>query len=367
VGAFLSGGLDSTCLVTLMTKLGGRQLKTFSIGFDEAGYSEAAAAAENARYLGTEHHATILTGQQVAGDIGRIIAGMDHPTGDGINTYYVSQAARQGGVTVSLSGLGADELFGGYPSFKNITRMARWRPVWLLLPVMLRNSLLTRWSAGNTQQRKLADMLRHGKHAAALAMMQRRVFAESTRQALFNPEIDSAYAAHPAEALLAEELADLDLQALNSAAELSGYMADVLLRDSDMMSMRHSLELRVPFVDRPLITWVAAQPSACKFTPHNPKSVLAAALDDVLPPAIHQRSKRGFTLPFAQWMLSPLRPFLEEIFSTRSVQQTGFFSAPAVQAQWLRFLSNTDSREWSRVWSLAMLIAFINRPRPAAA
>ncbi|MCF7760537.1 MAG: asparagine synthase (glutamine-hydrolyzing), partial [Cephaloticoccus sp.] len=98
VGAFLSGGLDSTALVALMTQLGGRQLKTFSLGFDESGYSEADAAAANARHLGTDHHASVLTGERVAGELGKILATLDHPTGDGINTYYVSQAARTGGV-----------------------------------------------------------------------------------------------------------------------------------------------------------------------------------------------------------------------------------------------------------------------------
>lgn len=366
VGAFLSGGLDSTCLVALMTRLGGRQLKTFSLGFDEAGYSEADAAAENARYLGTEHHASVLTGDRVAADIEAIVAGLDHPTGDGINTHYVSQAARDGGVTVALSGLGADELFGGYPSFKNVSRMTRWLPVWEKLPRVLREALLQRWDTGTTQQRKLADMLRHGRQPAALALLQRRVFAESTKHALLSPDAGAAYSAHPMESALTEQLSGVDLPAVTSAAELSGYMTDVLLRDSDAMSMRHSLELRVPFVDRPFVTWLARQSSAYKFTPKNPKSALGEALRDLLPPAIHQRSKRGFTPPFAHWMRGQLRPFLEETFSESSVAKSGLFTPPAVLAQWRGFLANNDSREWSRVWSLALLIAFINRPIKAS-
>ncbi|MDE3083749.1 MAG: asparagine synthase (glutamine-hydrolyzing), partial [Verrucomicrobiota bacterium] len=119
VGAFLSGGIDSSIVVGLMQRLGSSRLKTFSIGFGEAGYSEATFAEQAANYFGTDHQTSVLTGAQVAADLGRILSALDQPTGDGVNTYYVSRAARAGGVTVALSGLGGDELFGGYPSFRD--------------------------------------------------------------------------------------------------------------------------------------------------------------------------------------------------------------------------------------------------------
>ncbi len=367
VGAFLSGGLDSTALVALMTKLGGARLKTFSLGFDDTGYSEADAAAANARYLGSDHHTSVLTGERVATEIGTILATLDQPTGDGINTYYVSQAARAGGVTVALSGLGADELFGGYPSFRNVTLISRWLPVWHALPGFFRETLLARWERGDTRQRKLADTLRHGgRNPAALALLQRRVFAEPTRLSLLSADAMSAYAPHPEEAALAAELADTGLFAITSAAELRGYMTDVLLRDSDVMSMSQSLELRVPFVDRPLVNWLACQPTAFKHTPANPKSALAFAVRDLLPPDLLTRPKRGFTLPFARWMRGPLKPFLEETFSSASVGRSGLFSPAAVQAHWRGFIAGHDTAEWSRVWSLAMLITFVNRKSTSA-
>lgn len=367
VGAFLSGGLDSTALVALMTRLGGSRLKTFSIGFEDAGYSEAEAAAGNARYLGTDHHASVLTGERIAADLDTLLGTLDQPTGDGINTYYASQAARAGGVTVALSGLGADELFGGYPSFSHVPRISRWLPVWHLLPPAVRSALLNHWDKGNTRSRKLADALRHGSGSpAALALLQRRVLSESTRRPLLAPGVADAYAAHPAEIRLASELAGADLFTVTSFAETGGYMADVLLRDSDVMSMAHSLELRVPFVDRPFARWVLNQPSRFKDTPGQPKSVLAEALADVLPPDLLTRKKRGFILPYAVWMRGPLKPFLEETFSNASVARSGLFNAAAVQAGWRRFLVGNDSLEWSRLWSLAILIAFINRPRPVS-
>jgi asparagine synthase (glutamine-hydrolysing) len=367
VGAFLSGGLDSTTLVALMTRLGGARLKTFSIGFDEAGYSEAAAAAANAHLLGADHHASVLTGKRLAEDLDTLLTTLDQPTGDGINTYYASQAARAGGVTVALSGLGADELFGGYPSFANVPRLTRWLPVWRVIPAPLRIALLARWDRSDTRTRKLADTLRHADSPAALALLQRRVFAESTRRSLLSPDAATDYAHHPETERMNSALGGLDLFSVTSAAEMRGYMADVLLRDSDVMSMRHSLELRVPFVDRPLVRWLAGQPVAFKHTPGRPKSALADAVRDLLPPELLTRKKRGFTLPYALWMRGPLKPFLDDTFSTASVGRSGLFNAAAVQAHWRRFLAGNDSLEWSRVWSLAILVAFINRRPPSTA
>ncbi len=352
VGAFLSGGLDSTAVVALMTKLGGSRLKTFSLGFDEAGYSEAEAAAANARHLGAEHHPTVLTGHRVAADISTLIATLDQPTGDGINTYYVSQAARAGGVTVALSGLGGDELFGGYPSFREVPRLSRWLPVWRLMPEPARAALLRRWRAGgDTRWLKLADVLDHARTPAALALLQRRVFAEPVRRGLLST--DAPYAPHPAEDKLARDLVGTPLDNVISAAELRGYMADVLLRDSDVMSMAHSIELRVPFVDVPLISWLWRQPATWRTEPPILKTALLDATRDLLPPGLADRPKQGFTLPFSEWMRKELRPFLEETFSPASVAGSGLFATPAVQVHWRGFVEGRDPRAWSRVWSLA--------------
>jgi asparagine synthase (glutamine-hydrolysing) len=367
VGAFLSGGLDSSGIVALMMRLGATRLKTFSLVFEEAAYSEAEPARRAALSLGTEHHETILTGRQIVGDLDRLIQAFDQPTGDGINTYYVSQAARAGGVTVALSGLGGDELFGGYPSFRDLPRLARWLAGWRLLPAAVRTALAQRLSRGGVRQRKLADFLLSAENLADLCSLQRRVFSTGLGRSLLHPDlrdsVGAAAARHPAFAVLSAELAAADSFQTISAWELRTYMADVLLRDSDVMSMAHSLELRVPFIDRPFIEWLWAQPARFKTGGGRQKSALAAALRDVLPEEIRQRPKRGFTLPFAVWMRRELRPFLDDTFATPSIERTGLLDAPAVQAFWQGFLTGRDDREWSRVWSLAMLIAFANRPR----
>lgn len=368
VGAFLSGGLDSAVVAGLMSRATASPLKTFSIAFEEDRFSEAADAEASARHLGTVHTTRILTGAEVAGDIDKLISSCDQPTGDGINTYYASQAAREGGVKVALSGLGGDELFGGYPSFRVIPALSRWLPLWMLLPAPLRSRLLDRVGAGGTRARKLSDMLRSARDPHELAAMQRRVFPEARRRSLLAPEViaqvEGASPFHPRLGALRGDVGARDLFSLVSAWETSTYMADVLLRDSDVMSMRHSLELRVPFVDRPLVEWIWGQPTRFRDDRRNPKSALAEAAADVLPPGLAGRRKRGFTLPFPIWMRRELRPFLEDTFAPASVGRSGLFSPGPVRSLWREFASGGEDREWSRVWSLAALIAFVNLRRP---
>jgi asparagine synthase (glutamine-hydrolysing) len=367
VGAFLSGGLDSAIVVGLMTRATGAKLKTFSIAFEEAGFSEAPEAEASAAHFGTEHRTRILTGADVARDLGALLASLDQPTGDGVNTYYASQAARAGGVTVALSGLGGDELLGGYPSFRTLPRLARWLPLWHALPRPLRQPVLRRLRRRGARGRKFADLLEHARNLHELGALSRMVFSDPTRRALLHGDaqraLPDAAPFHPELAELSADLAGADAFDVVSAWELRTYMTDVLLRDSDVMSMRHSLELRVPFVDRPLIEWLWRQPARFKHDARLPKAALYEAARDLLPPGLADRRKRGFTLPFAVWMRRELRPFLEETFSAASVSRSGLFAGDPVQRFWRDFLAGADTRQWSRVWSLAVLIDFVNRRR----
>jgi asparagine synthase (glutamine-hydrolysing) len=366
VGAFLSGGLDSTAVVGLMARTGGPKLKTFSLVFGEAGYSEQAAARLAARTFGTEHHEDLLTGARVAADLPRILASFDQPTGDGINTYYASRLAKAGGVTVALSGLGGDELFGGYPSFRDLPRLNRLLPWWRRLPGGLRRSLVARLqSAANSRTRKLADFLAHARDLHELASLQRRVLPEAQRLALLAPDArrqaERLGPNHPMLDDYAFELSGADPFQIISGWELRTYMADTLLRDSDVFSMAHSLELRVPFVDRVLLEWLWPQPAWFKFEPGRLKRALADATADLVPAAVRNRPKQGFALPFARWMLTDLRPFLEETFSASSLAACPWLDAGEVTRLWQNYITQNDPRAWSRVWTVAMLVAFANR------
>ena len=365
VGAFLSGGLDSAIIAGLMARASGNVLKTFSIGFEEDDYSEVDDAEATAHHIGSVHHTRVLTGDEVARELDSILGAYDQPTGDGINTYYASQTAQAGGVKVALSGLGGDELFGGYPSFRAIPRLERMLPAWGRLPKVAQSVMLKAMSGGGVRARKLSDFLRCARDRHELASLQRRVFSEDRRRSILAPELAAQTAPsgpfHPALDEIRSELPGIDTFSLVSAWEMRTYMADVLLRDSDVMSMRHSLELRVPFIDQPFVAWLWSQPAHFREDRKHPKSVLAEAAADVLPPGLQRRKKRGFTLPFGIWMRGDLRPFLEDTFSPESIGRSGFFSRENVRAAWTSFAAGGEDREWSRVWSLAVLIAFVNR------
>jgi asparagine synthase (glutamine-hydrolysing) len=371
VGAFLSGGLDSAAIVGLMARASGRAIKTFSIGFKEEAYSEAAEAEATARHLGTDHRTRIISGSEVARDLESFLRTCDQPTGDGINTFYASQAAQAGGVKVALSGLGGDELFGGYPSFRAVPRLVRRLPLWRRVPSAFRALATGALGKGGARPRKLSDLLRHARDSHEVAALQRRVFSEARQRSLLSGDalaaIGSPAPFHPRLGALRDELGSPELFSLVSAWELRTYMADVLLRDSDVMSMRHSLELRVPFVDRPLVEWLWRQPARLRDDPRRPKSILAEAAADVLPPLIGERPKRGFTLPFPVWMRRELRPFLSDTFAPASIGRTGLFASGSVRKVWDGFAGGGEDRDWSRVWSLAVLIAFVNQRRPEPA
>ncbi|HWA24087.1 MAG TPA: asparagine synthase (glutamine-hydrolyzing) [Lacunisphaera sp.] len=366
VGAFLSGGMDSTAVVGLMARSSGTKLKTFSLVFGEAGFSEQATARLAAQAFDTEHHEELLTGARVAADLPRLLASYDQPTGDGINTYYASQTARAGGVTVALSGLGGDELFGGYPSFRDLPRLHRLLPWWRRLPGGLRRNLVARLRARpSSRARKLADFLAHARDLHELASLRRRVLPESARLPLLAPEARALAERlgpnHPMLEDFAFELVGADPFQVISAWELRTYMTDVLLRDSDVFSMAHSLELRVPFVDRVLLEWLWPQPAWFKYDHGQAKRALADATADLVPAAIRHRPKQGFALPFAVWMLNELKPFLDETFSASSLAACPWLDATAAARLWQDYLVQRDPRAWSRVWTVAVLVAFANR------
>lgn len=209
------------------------------------------------------------------------------------------------------------------------------------------------------RSQKLWDCFAATRDLNDLAATSRRVWSRQAVQLLTGRPGGSTL--HPAHAALRSALSDADSFERLSAWELQTYMSDVLLRDGDVMSMHHSLELRVPFVDRPLIEWLWCQPSAWRNTPAQPKSALAKAVADLLPPGVAGRPKWGFTVPMDTWMRRDLLPFLEDTFSAESVRKSGFFEVAAVQTAWTRFRRSQDSRGWSRLWSLAVLLTFLNR------
>jgi asparagine synthase (glutamine-hydrolysing) len=327
VASFLSGGIDSSIVTALAAQRLGRNLKTFSVGFDAAEFDESAIALEVAQRFGTTHQRLHLADEEGLQSVKEAVAHLDLPSVDAINTYIVSRAAAQRGVKVALSGLGGDELFGGYPSFRDVPRLKRLG----LLPRALRKALGDR----------LADLPDHAE-ICALAQWRRRFFTDAMLQAASLPSETT-----PLECPV--ELPD-DFSRI-SWAELSGYMRRMLLRDSDQMSMAVSLELRVPFLDHELVEYSLGLPVAEKKRYGGTKGLLIEACRDLLPPAVYERPKAGFALPMRNWMEGPLASFVEN--GLREVVRRQLLPHDFVADAQSRF--RTDRLHWTRLWSIVVL------------
>ncbi|MFQ5408989.1 MAG: asparagine synthetase B family protein, partial [Anaerolineales bacterium] len=359
VGAFLSGGVDSSAVVALMTRISGERLKTFSIGFDAVGRSldERSYAQLVAARYGADHTEVVVTGWDVAAQLDDIVRAMDQPTGDGLNTYLVSQATASH-VKVALSGLGGDELFAGYPQFRSLRRAARAGAAWERLPHWGRAMA----GAGFRPLAQLTGRPALGKVPGWLEadflsryLRTRTLFDEEAKRALYvYPPANGA--AHPpsAAALRPYDIAhERDPIAKVTRLELKGYMAHTLLRDTDAMSMAHSLEVRVPLIDHRLVEFAVRLPASAKLRAGRAKALLTDALGDLLPAEVISRRKQGFEMPVGTWLRNELHPVIEDALSHRAVTQRGLFNPAAVTEIYQDFLAGRGP--YMRVWALVAL------------
>jgi asparagine synthase (glutamine-hydrolysing) len=359
VGVFLSGGIDSSSLVGILSRNGVRP-STFSIVFSESDYSEAEYSRAVAQHFHTDHHEITVAQSDFFAAIDPAIRAMDLPTMDGINTYFVSERTRAAGVKVVLSGLGGDEMFAGYSSFHTVPRMERFARAWHNMPEVVRNPAANIFSAlapSSDQNRKLTALGRSGGGIVHPYFLSRMLFTPEQQNQLV-PEMKPNSAAFVrAEKPLTESLSraqSLDPVNRVSYLEARCYMLNTLLRDSDFMSMAHGLEVRVPLIDHRLARRVLALPGSWKLNSGTPKPLLIKALDGQLPDQIVHRRKRGFTLPFEHWLRDALRPVVEESLSKIGDGVLGtLISERATRGVWQDFLEGRTS--WSRPWSLYVL------------
>jgi asparagine synthase (glutamine-hydrolysing) len=358
VGVFLSGGIDSSALVSILSR-GGVTPSTFSIVFREAEFSEARYSRAVARKFCTDHHEISVSQSDLLASIPDAVRAMDLPTMDGVNTYFVSREARHAGVKVALSGLGGDEVFAGYSSFRTVPRMERFARFWEHVPHALRSSLASAFSVltpQNDQQRKLLSLARNNGRAVHPYFLARMLFTTGQRELLL-PGAD-AFAVQAADAFQRASLQRaIALDPVNRVSYLESrcYMLNTLLRDADFMSMSQGLEIRVPLIDHELAKRVLALPGEWKLN-HIPKKLLVRALAGSLPDEIVHRPKRGFTLPFERWMRQELRAEIEPVLNTRRIGEGPLgqmLDGIQVERIWRDFLDGAVS--WSRPWSLYVL------------
>jgi len=290
VGIFLSGGIDSTALLALANTTGHQGCETFSITVDDAAADEGPIARRTAQHFDAEHHEMRLDAGVAQGLFARFLDHLDQPTIDGLNTYTVSALAHQHGMKVVLSGLGGDELFGGYSSFQTIPKMCRWHAMARSLP-----GLCPLLDMGQSKHRRLADFLRspgtvEDAYSSLRGIFSKAEAAQLTTWITGREEVKTESKKWKAEGCIPDQISEL---------ELTRYMRNQLLRDSDVMSMAHGLELRVPFVDRVLLEAVADIPAAVRLQAN--KRLLTQAVPEV-PDWVVNQKKRGFLFPYQKWL-----------------------------------------------------------------
>jgi asparagine synthase (glutamine-hydrolysing) len=357
VGVFLSGGIDSSALAGILTR-GGSQLNTFSIVFREQDYSEAEHSRMVAAKFGTEHHEILVSQADALDAVPGALQAMDLPTIDGLNTYLISRQTRAAGIKVALSGLGGDELFAGYSSFRTVPQMERFASLWSHVPGVARRtsaSAFTMLASNTDQNNKLAELIRGNGSLIHPYFLSRMLFGSRQRERLFAG--GDATTVKRADWESRQDLRRTEsMDSINRVSYLESrcYMLNTLLRDSDVMSMAHGLEMRVPLIDHWLVQELMALPGEWKMSPDTPKPLLVGAMHGALPSEIVHRPKRGFTLPFEHWLRGELRSGVERALLKAGERPLGSVVRPeGVQEVWEDFLDGKTS--WSRPWALYVL------------
>ena len=353
-GAFLSGGIDSSAVVGAMSRIHSQPVKTFTIAFDESDFSEAKFAKLIADKFKTDHHEFLLKPEEFLNQLPEAMNALDHPSGDGPNSYIVSKITRQAGVTMALSGLGGDELFAGYPVFKRTELLYQKSWLWKL-PLPLRQLLgkLITALKKDTASIKLQQLLLSPDASLQYSFPVSRQISNAQQLSLF---IEEKFNGIDAVKEIIKELnkssAGLPLFSQVSAAEISSYMQNVLLRDTDQMSMAVALEVRVPFLDYKLVEYVMGVNDEYK-NPVYPKKLLVDSLGDLLPDEVVHRKKMGFVFPWERWLKKELHAFCgDRIYA---LADRGFMNKEALTDRWQSFNEGKPGVRWLDIWLCVVL------------
>jgi asparagine synthase (glutamine-hydrolysing) len=346
LGVFLSGGMDSSAIVGLLSRVSDQRPKTFSIVFDEAAYTEAPFSRAVAERFNTDHSEIWLSEDRLLEILPGAIAAIDQPTMDGINTFVVSSAVKSKGIAVALSGLGGDELFAGYPSFRRALRVGAMSQK--SKRVLRAASGVGKFALnGSVQREKFWQLMSSDGRPEDVYRISRQLFSgDLITRMTGRINADHARNGHRS---------DPDVVNAISRLEMRGYMTNTLLRDTDAMSMAHSLEVRVPFVDVNLVDFVLSLPGEWK-AGAGPKPLLADAVSDLLPREFMGRPKMGFTLPFEKWMQGKLRGEVSEVLKDAGRLRSVGLDSETVRKVWDRFLQSPRAVGWTRPWAIYVLV-----------
>ncbi len=359
LGAFLSGGIDSSAVVSLMDPKSDRSVETLSVIFKEQEFDESEYSNLVAEQMETKHHTLELGEADLISTLSEAISAMDQPTVDGINNYLISKCARETGWKVALSGIGGDELFGGYESFRLAPKLLAMEKFLNALPASWSQkfgNLLKRILPISDRNTKLGHFVSGQNSGSHIYYLLRALFCEDQVASLFADKnmADRQIQKHLDRTQnLIESLKRIHPLKQISYLELTHYLPNTLLRDTDMMSMAHGLEIRVPFIDHQLVELMFAVPAEIQFARPPTKSLLVNSLINKLPTGLVHRKKMGFTLPFENWMRKDLKTEVESVLLAPVPALSGLISEAAVSKVWKDFLE--EKVTWSRPWALYIL------------
>jgi asparagine synthase (glutamine-hydrolysing) len=356
LGAFLSGGVDSSSVVAMMALESGQPVKTFTIGFEEQVYDERPFARAVAERYATDHHEFILRPDALS-ILDELVYHYNEPFADSsaIPTYYVSKIAREH-VTVALNGDGADESFVGYTRYLNCRRLDRIDvlPPWLVAP-------LARTMRALPSTVDAIPLVRRARRALTLLQdsPSRRYepfiayFTEEGKEALYGAGM-APYKNRPALARLDGYFAESTSMAMGAAwADIHTYLPDDLLVKVDIASMANSLEARSPFLDHELMSWAATIPENQRFAGSEPKALLKKAMEPFLPRDLLYRPKMGFGVPVELWLRGELKEIVRETLLGRTAIERGLFRREAIEDMLTRHWSGENFAP--QLWALLML------------
>ncbi|HEY7754065.1 MAG TPA: asparagine synthase (glutamine-hydrolyzing) [Steroidobacteraceae bacterium] len=369
VGAFLSGGVDSSLVVALMQAQSAEPVRTFTVGFGEADFNEAGHAAEVARRLGTRHEELFVSPREALALIPDLPSVFDEPFADTsqIPTHLVSRLARQS-VRVSLSGDGGDELFGGYQRYRRAARLTallrgcpgplRGALARMLGGRMARAAVSRLWRLSDPGERlqRLASLMSDSRAAAVY-----RAFASHWDP----PALLVRGAQEPSTPLdaAAEALAGAGIAERMMLIDLVTYLPDDILVKLDRASMAVSLETRVPFLDHRIVEFAWSLPLPFRVDARTGKRPLRRLLERHLPAQLFERRKQGFVVPIDAWLRGPLRPWAEALLADRRLREEGYLDADIVRRAWREHLSGARNHG-HRLWGVLMFAAWLESLAP---
>jgi asparagine synthase (glutamine-hydrolysing) len=374
LGVFLSGGVDSSVLAALAARMSNAPVQTFNISFDETEFDESPYAKRVAESIGSEHHDIRLTEQDLASQLQDALASLDQPTFDAINTYFVSRAVREAGLTVALAGTGGDELFGGYESFRELPRAMKWSRRASRIPepwLRVGASMVARAKIGRpgevkpqTRWAKLGDALATRGDLVKMYQVSYGLFTQEFLTELSSASRETGYGLPVARAQeLRDEAARCEPLAAISRLEQALFLGERLLRDTDAASMAVALEVRVPLLDHTIIEALASLRESTRFAPIGRKQLLRDLGLEGIEPSLFDRKKRGFVLPLELWCRRRLRDVIDSTFADAELSASIGLRSDAIGRLWRSYQAGSPGLYWSRIWSLFILLNWCREHR----